>query len=48
MLLDYARDNQYQILDQPIEVCLLDIHVTSNRNEYVTQIQLHVDRHLPR
>ncbi len=42
LIIDHALANGYEILGLPIEVCLIDVHDTSNKEEYVTEIQMPV------
>jgi len=39
-LLEYARTQNYEITTQPIEITHIDIHETSLKSEYVTEVQL--------
>lgn len=36
----YAKDNGYEILSNPIEMCIIDDYETANEAEYLTTVQL--------
>lgn len=44
VLVDYAQENNYDITSKPFEICHIDVHETSNQQEYVTEIQLGVKK----
>lgn len=41
-MVDYIKQNNLDILSDPIELYKIDVHETSNINEYLTQIQIQV------
>ena len=42
-LYDYARENNYKIIGDPIEMCHLDIYETADENEFISEIELMVE-----
>lgn len=40
LMLDYIKSNNYQIKSDPIELYKIDVHETSNVEEYLTQLQI--------
>lgn len=43
-LLDYAKEHNLRILSAPFEICFIDIHETSNQEEYITQLQMRIKK----
>ena len=41
-MLDYARQQNYRIMSDPIEMCLIDTFETEQYDEYVTELQIAV------
>ena len=42
IMLDYIENNDYEILSDPIEMYKIDVHETSNPQEYLTELQIPV------
>ncbi|MCG4734332.1 hypothetical protein L0M92_12010, partial [Casaltella massiliensis] len=44
-LIKYIEENNYEILEDSIEITLVDSGLTTNSSEYVTEIQILVKRY---
>ncbi|WP_332843496.1 GyrI-like domain-containing protein, partial [Paraclostridium bifermentans] len=44
-ILQYIEQNNYEILEDSIEITLVDSGLTTNSSEYVTEIQILVKRY---
>jgi len=42
-LLEFIKDNNYKILDNPIEIYKIDVHETSLEEEFITEIQIPIE-----
>lgn len=45
IIMDYLEENNYVMLDDPIEVTLINFALTQKRTDFVTEIQVHIKRH---
>lgn len=43
LMIDYAKANNYKVLSDPIELYKIDVHETSNTDEYLTELQMQVE-----
>lgn len=43
VMMDYAKKNNYRILSDPIELYKIDVHETSNTEEFLTELQIQVE-----
>ncbi len=44
MLFSFIEENNYKILSDPIEIYKIDIHETSLKEEFITEIQIPIKR----
>lgn len=43
-MVEYAKNNNYEIISDPIEMYKIDVHETSIQSEYLTQLQIYVKK----
>ncbi|MFA9422713.1 MAG: MerR family transcriptional regulator [Sedimentibacter sp.] len=43
LMLEYAKANNFRILSDPVELYKIDVHETSNTDEYLTELQMQVE-----
>ncbi|WP_312701556.1 MerR family transcriptional regulator [Sedimentibacter sp.] len=44
LMMEYADKNNYKVLSDPIELYRIDVHETSDLNEYLTELQMLVEQ----
>jgi effector-binding domain-containing protein len=42
-MLEFAENNNYKVISDPVELYKIDVHETSVIDEYLTELQLQVE-----